>query len=404
MDKKPKKELIAGIKDFLKDFEEPYDHKEWKNFKRQRKGKQSKPTSSLFVKLAGIAASLFLMVYAAVKILPLLDDHDQTNGNAAKQATKPLSELEQQLNDTLSINDIAPSHGDIQNGDIQKGMGLIIPLPDLKQPVEHAMPTTIARVGSQKAMYESTALEQPSKKTILQTSPLAKGRELYQESVHGKRNKSKRMGIPDLTPLAGDRAFLREIKAGINVNPTLTERGFSVGGGVSAQIPLSKRIYTEIGINYLRLTVGEDIAIETPDMEGNYLIGTRNKVGMVTIPISLNYSINNTFSASLGLVPFRAVSDQRTDIIQSYSWTTGGISGDTTRRLVAERNEMTRRDSLYRNNNYLGFVQLSGHISPPLLNKHNTVIAPYIGVPIGRLRHDPYRWLHGGVSLRIYLR
>ena len=108
MDKRPRKELIDGIRDFLKDFEEPYDRREWEHFRRQRKSTHRKPVP-LFVKLAGIAASLFLMVYASVRFLPFFEGDDEPN--ALKEAPPPSSETAQQNRDTLTVDSITPAAG-----------------------------------------------------------------------------------------------------------------------------------------------------------------------------------------------------------------------------------------------------------------------------------------------------
>ncbi|HLT33533.1 MAG TPA: hypothetical protein VKZ98_07075, partial [Aquaticitalea sp.] len=93
------------------------------------------------------------------------------------------------------------------------------------------------------------------------------------------------------------------------------------------------------------------------------------------------------------------------ETLQWYRWEPANPSqGDSTRRLVGERREFQYADSTYKNNTYLGFVRLSGGISPPFLRKYNTVIAPYIAIPVGKLRNDRYQWLNGGVSIRMYLR
>src|SRR3546814_219981 len=146
-------------------------------------------------------------------------------------------------------------------------------------------------------------------------------------------------------------------------------------------------------------------SVDKTDTVSLQTVGIRNSVGMVAMPVSLNYAISESFSASFGLMPFRVVRDQRTDIHQSYRWLSDGVlSGDTTGRLVGERTRAKRADSLYMGNTYLGFIRVSGQYSPPLLKKRNVVIAPFVALPLGRLRKDEYRWIHGGVSVRWYLR
>lgn len=77
---------------------------------------------------------------------------------------------------------------------------------------------------------------------------------------------------------------------------------------------------------------------------------------------------------------------------------------DSIGRMVSERTSQIRPDTLYKGNTYLGFIQVSGQYSPPFLRKYNLTVAPFISVPIGKLRKDEYQWLHGGVSFRIYFR
>lgn len=385
MDKKPKRELIAGIKDFLKDFEEPYDHREWKNFQRLRKRKQRKPIP-LVVKLAGIAASLFLMVYASVRFLPFFEEANETTGQASD--SRPVPERPTPLQEMEPGEEVSP-----------------IAEPSQRD-IGHAIQEYHIRTDSiTEAVVDSVRIEPAVNKVDIQSISLARTLDGHRKPLHSSSHKPLVGSLPNLRPGVGNRVNLGDIKIGVNINPVFAAKGFSVGGGLSAQIPLSSRISAEIGASYSNIIVGTDLDIDVPSMEGDYMVGTRNAVGMVAVPVALNYSVTEHFSASLGLVPFRVVRDQRTDIFQSYRWVIGDISsGDTTRRLVSERRETRQPDSLYKNNSYLGFIQLSGYFSPPFLNRYNTVIAPYIGIPVGGLGDDRYRWLHGGVSLRVYLR
>src|SRR5690606_39963833 len=108
MDKRPRKELIDGLRDSLRNFEERYDRSEWEHFQRQRNKRRRKPIP-LFVKLAGIAASLFLMVYASVRILPLLDFTDDAGKHIPSEVTSPQKEPEQENPDSLVVDSIAKS-------------------------------------------------------------------------------------------------------------------------------------------------------------------------------------------------------------------------------------------------------------------------------------------------------
>src|SRR3546814_5403598 len=130
-----------------------------------------------------------------------------------------------------------------------------------------------------------------------------------------------------------------------------------------------------MGVSYISLRVGTEREVDKTDTVSLQTVGIRNSVGMVAMPVSLNYAISESFSASFGLMPFRVVRDQRTDIHQSYRWVSDGVlSGDTTGRLVGERTRAKRADSLYMGNTYLGFIRVSGQYSPPLLKKRNVFI------------------------------
>ncbi|WP_143053845.1 hypothetical protein [Parapedobacter koreensis] len=401
MDRKPKRELIRGIKDFLKDFEEPYDHREWKNFQRHRRRKQRKPIP-LVVKLTGIAASLFLMVYASVRFLPFFDEPavetvKQVPGpNPIPNRPVPLRETEPWEEGIPTSPSKNEAFDRVTQGYTKTDSIMEVITPDS---------VSVFRANYAALGFDSVRIERSINKIELQNIPFAGALDGHSRPLHSNPNKPLVDSLPNLRPWVGNRLNLGDVRIGVNINPVFAAKGFSVGGGLSAQIPLSSRLSAEIGASYSNMTVGTDLDIEVPSMEGDYMVGTRNAVGMVAIPVALNYSVTEHFSASLGLVPFRVVRDYRTDILQSYRWVRGDLSsGDTTRRLISERNEMKRPDSLYKNNSYLGFIQLSGHISPPFLSRYNTVIAPYIGIPVGGLRDDRYRWLHGGVSLRVYLR
>ena len=194
------------------------------------------------------------------------------------------------------------------------------------------------------------------------------------------------------------------IRFGANVSPAFTNKGFTFGGGISARFPITDRIATEIGISYSRMKVGHDLTVDRMDTVATQLAGTREIISMVSIPISLGYSFSESFAASVGLTPFRALNGRRIDILQTNRWVSGGNSPrDSVGRILSERREMSRQDTVYRGNTYWGFIQLSGYYSPTFLRQYNVVVAPYIGIPIGRLRDDRNRWLHGGVSLRFYL-
>src|SRR5690606_8856879 len=140
-----------------------------------------------------------------------------------------------------------------------------------------------------------------------------------------------------------------------------------LGGGISAEIPLSQRVSAEVGVSYRNLKVGRDMEADRTDTTGFLqTVGIRHAVGMVSVPVSLNYAFTETFSLSLGLEPFRAVRDQRTDILRSYRWVGGGVlPGDATGRMVGNETRLKSAESLYRGNTYLGFIRWCGRYSPP---------------------------------------
>ena len=385
MDKRDKKELITGIRDFLGDFEEPYNPEEWKHFQRHRKKKQRRPIP-LFVKLAGIAASLFLVVYASMKYLPLLEGIDKTKNPMPKQAPKPVGEVERK--DSIRIDSVS------------RGIDRLKPVGNDSAP-QIPIPRAIDSVSSGQHPPYSNRIE-PTREQ-LETIPLSGHLTGTVKPPYQKPYRERGIKLPNLRLPDESRIAIRNVRFGVNLNPAFTDKGFAFGGGLSARVALTDRISTEIGVGYSGMTVGNDWEADMSDTVNSQIVGSRNTVGMVSIPVSVNYAFSENFSASLGLVPFRAISDRRTDMLQTNRWMRGDMaSGDTTLRLVSERSKSRRPDSLYRGSAYWGFIQLSGHIAPAVLRRYNMEIAPYVGIPVGRLRDDRYRWLHGGVSLRFY--
>lgn len=393
MDRKPKSELIAGIKDSLREFEVPYDHREWIHFQQRRKQRQRK-TVPLFVKLAGIAASLFLMVYASVKLLPLISQDE------VLRPAKPALTLQRPPNPVDPkqdlIDSIVPSVGAAERSSGQPY--------ERQSKQEDKQPRAISEIANLRQFKFDRVQDVPLSTDSI---GMAINKELAEKKqvTLTKPGSSLVIEDPSLRKGLGIAPDFRNINAGVQLNPLFTDRGFALGGGLSASIALSRRISIEVGANYSKLSVGQDREADTNDTVSQQIVSTSHAVGMVSVPISMNYALSESFSASVGIMPFKAVSDLRTDILQSYRWIPGDIaSGDTTGRLISEQHEWRRSDSLYKNNTYLGFIYLSGYISPPLLRRYNMVIAPYVGIPVGTLRSDRYRWLHGGVSLRMYLR
>ncbi|HWK56281.1 MAG TPA: hypothetical protein VNQ80_03015 [Parapedobacter sp.] len=398
MDKRPRKELIDGLRDSLRNFEERYDRSEWEHFQRQRNKRRRKPIP-LFVKLAGIAASLFLMVYASVRILPLLDFTDDAGKHIPSEVTSPQKEPEQENPDSLVVDSIAKS---IEEEQTQETASVSIAQKtysssfvgqiegeEIGSPGKNKHPKVIEHVELNTPLARSVTNERLVRTWSLPTTPFVSGVDRKEKGFYRWYRKSRGPSGLDV---------------GANITPVFTDKGISLGGGVSVQLPLSNRLSTEVGVGYMGLRIGKNFEANKTDTVSLQTVGVRNAIGMVAIPISLNYAFTESFSGSLGLVPFRVVRDQRTDILQRYRWVSGGVlSGDTTGRLIGERTRMKRADSLYMGNTYLGFIQVSGRYTPSLLKKRNVVISPFIAVPVGRLQDDEYRWLNGGVSIRFYL-
>ncbi|SKB28675.1 hypothetical protein SAMN05660226_00410 [Parapedobacter luteus] len=404
MDKRDKKELIAGIRDFLRDFEEPYDHREWAHFQRYRK-KQRKSIPR-FVKLAGIAASLFLMVYASVKYLPLLDGIDNRKTPVQKQAPDLMEDAGQYKRDSVIVDSIPPAVDAAGQNKEQ------IDAPPTRMPQTSRAVSDMQLGDPVFAGPTDAGASTPGSldglpsinKGEIETVPMSKHVAPGWKPQTGTSHRVEDIKLPALRLSTKNRLNLGDIKFGANLNSALTDKGLVLGGGLSAQIAFTNRMSAEIGLSYSSMTAGKRWAADMSDTTGSQVVESRNTIGMVSLPVSLNYAFTERFSVSLGLAPFSAVRDRRTDVIQSNRWVHGDmLSGDTTRRIISERTESNRPDSIYRGNNYWGFIQLSGYVTPPFLQRYNTVIAPYVGIPVGRLRNDRYRWLHGGVSLRFYV-
>lgn len=393
MDKRSRKELIDGIRDSLRDYREPYDRSEWEHFQQRRKNRHRKPIP-LFIKLAGVAASLFLMVYASVRFLPFSEADDAVNKTIPKEVPRPLAEEEQEAVDTLTADSIVPT-------DTPK-ISETARVPEAQIGIDQPSGLIPGEETNIHGAYNGGKIAAPIENVETLAHSIAIGRPLKAGSL---QTASLRVHFPNLEAWVGNRMSANNINIGFNVTPAFTNKGFSFTGGLSAQFPLSRKVAAEIGVSYMNLKVGKDMKADRTDTVGLQTVGIRYSVGMVAIPVSLNYAFTENFSGTLGLVPFWVMKDQRTDIHQSYRWVSGDmLSGDTTRRLVGERTRSQRDDSLYTGNTYLGFVQVSGRYSPPFLKKRNMVIAPFVAVPVGRLRDDEYRWTHAGVSIRLYLR
>ncbi|MEC3881398.1 hypothetical protein [Parapedobacter sp. 10938] len=406
MDKRPRKELIDGLRDSLRNFEERYDRSEWEHFQQHRNGKRRKPVP-LFVKLAGIAVALVVVVYASVRVLPLLDRTDDAGKHTPSEVPHPRPDEGKEQADSLTVDSlVTPTEGQTrestnvptaqsENTIIQTRNSMVsdlIPREEVGNTGAHQHRKAIARVETNAPIVCSPANQRPARTGIVKRK--------IARSPQGGR-KPLHIDLPKIGGWSWGWPTFSGINVGAHISPVLTNKGFSLGGGVSARLPLTNRLTAEIGVSYLNVKVGQDKEADPADTVSLQVVGVQNAVGMVAVPVSLNYAISENFGASLGLVPFRVVRDQRTDILQRNRWVG---NGDGTGRLEGERSVMKRADSVYMGNTYLGFVRLSGQYTPPILPRRNLVLAPFVAVPVGRLWNDDYRWLHGGVSVRWYLR
>lgn len=403
MDKRPRKELIDSMREKLRNFEEPYDRSEWEYFKQHRNKKHKKPVP-LFVKLAGIAAALVVVVYASVQVLPLFDRSDVAGKHILKdrQPTQPHMGNEQA--DSQSVDSVIKP----VNEETPESITIVTVhaevARDRKQILLDEMRSTAVQPHT--ITFDDVEATAPSDRIL--TNPRSAGAGI----IHRKMKRSplgpRRSLQIDLAGIAGwvgSWPDVSGVDVGGNITPLFTNKGFSIGGGVSARLPLSNRLKAEIGVSYLNLKVGQDNKVNPADTITSQLASVRHSVGMVALPLSLNYAISENVSASLGLTPFRVIRDQRTEILQRNKWVTNDFSpGDSTRgRMVTERTRLQRPDSVYMGNSYLGFVKLSAQYNPPILRRRNLVLEPFVAMPVGKLREDEHRWLNGGVSIRFYL-
>src|SRR3546814_3366960 len=74
-----------------------------------------------------------------------------------------------------------------------------------------------------------------------------------------------RLSFPGVGRLVSGRMDLGDITVGFNVTPAFTNKSFSLGGGVSARIPLSGRLSAEVGVSYMSLRVGTDREVDKTD-------------------------------------------------------------------------------------------------------------------------------------------
>lgn len=401
MDKRPRKELIDGLRDSLRNFEERYDRSEWEHFQQHRNGKRRKPIP-LFVKLAGIAAMIIVMVYASVRVLPLLDRTDDDVKHTTSEVYRPRFDngKEEHVDSPTVDSLVQPVEEETVDVAVQTGHTVVWEqMPRREAYIVGPRPhrKVITRIETNAPIFRSSENQRPIITGIVR------------RNIEGSPQRADKSLLNDL-PKIGDWTLrwpaFSGIDVGVHITPLFTNKGFSLGGGVSAQLPLTDRLGAEIGVSYLNVKVGQDKEADLADTVSMQLVGVRNSVGLVALPLSLNYEISERFTVSLGLSPFRVVRDQRTDILQRNRWISGNVSSSdsTGGRLVTERTRSQRADSVYMGNTYLGFVQLSGMYTPSILPRRNLVLMPFVAVPMGRLRKEENSWLHGGVSIRFYLR
>ena len=406
MDKRPKKELIDGLRDSLRHYEERYDRAEWEHFQQQRHARRRKPIP-LVVKLAGIAASLFLMVYASVQVLPLLNNGDDAGKRAPSEAPHLPKDGNRLLRpDSLDVDSATQA---VEQDTPPEAPGEAMVRESSSMPRVEATPpggadgvheTDGTSAHEHRREHAAPAVVNRAKRMdVIQKVPRGRVIGTIRRPMHRQPNRPAPLDLPRWRP----GIDFNGIDVGFNITPALTNKGFSLGGGVSAQLPLSNRLSVEVAVSYVKLTVGQDNEADPTDTINLQVVGIRNRIGAVAVPVSLNYAISENFAASFGLMPFRVVRGQHTDILQRYRWVHNGDAAPGG-RLMTERTHMKRPDSLYVGNTYLGFLQLSGRYSPPILRQSNLVLAPFVAFPVGKLRDDDHRWLHGGVSVRWYMR
>lgn len=519
MGKNPKKELIDDIRDFLLDFEESYDDKEWRKFQEYRQVKPKK-TIPLYIKLAGIAVSLILVVYASVKISTFLNSTKQTeqstpNEKQVKDSTAQdstetkqieyhqfgdslieqslplppsdadkLMERKIEINKTLlqlkkqiaHLTSMGPADNDSEIKDALRNLENQIaaftlenPRPKLANDLTNKGHGGIQLVGQaqensrtinstdeyrqQRVKDRKIIIERLSSSSlyyaprkgsdlIFSTFPYVDGRSLTYDAIHlrktmkdnfstnisdkekpkgRKPNSANSLQFHSFKKLFDQDISLRYLRPGISFNTGFTPKGLSMGAGVSVQIPLTDRISTEIGGSYAHIKGETDLktdydiltgpyGITRPQISGliaveNIGIGVKHNLGIISLPISVNYQFSRSFSSSLTLKPFKVIGERRTDIAKENTWEPLPSSFGTSKRLLSsEIREIKQSSTDYKNNTYWGFIEASTSISPPFLNKYNTVIAPYLAIPVGKLNKDQYNWINGGLSLKFYFR
>src|SRR3546814_412501 len=206
MDKRPRKELIDGLRDSLRNFEERYDRSEWEHFQRPNKRRNTVP---LFVKLAGIAASLFLMVYAAVLVLPILDRPDDTGKDIQKEVPRSLGKTEQSPIDTLAVDTV--TQGIVPS--TQETTGFPDPM-SAEEAIIHEETGSrkgVAPIENAGSMPNSMALERPLKAVPLQTVHLANEFGGNRQRLPPKAESSMPLSFTGVGRLVSSRMELGEI-------------------------------------------------------------------------------------------------------------------------------------------------------------------------------------------------
>lgn len=323
MDKRPRKELIDSMREKLRNFEEPYNRSEWEYFKQHRNERRKKPVP-LFVKLAGIAAALVVVVYASVHVLPLLDRSEEAGKQSVKDSLRTPSDLGNEQAVSQAVDSITEPV-------FEAATQSRAPAQVRKETVTDKKPVLTDSTGEMalrpQAIPLGDGVEKAAIGRILANPQVVGAGIIHQNMKTSPRGPRRALHIN----LSGIKEWLGSwpdaggVDVGGNITPLFTNKGFSVGGGVSARLLLSNRLKAEIGVSYLNVKVGQDNKVNPADTITSQLASVRHSVGMVALPLSLNYAISENVSASLGLTPFRVIRDQRTELLQRNKWVTDGF-------------------------------------------------------------------------------
>ena len=412
MDKKPKKELVDGIRDFLKDLEEPYDSKEWKRFERHRKARKRRIIPP-FIKLTAAAVCIGFMVYASVRILPFLNSSKTRNKPVTTGTSKPDVGNNQRPVNTSPVDTLesvmqppdVPQTSAAQQTNRRSPLRASPRLPAFSNSSSANAPEEVLG-PSDSIDPQWQAHKAPFQPLVL--PPVFGRSKMWLPAMVGR---ASNLQLPAGVMLSGkargqgDRHNDGQIQAGVLVDLGFSDKGLYYGGGGFVHLPLMGRLSLEAGVTYGRITVGSDSTADRSDTLSLQQVGIRHALGKIAVPLSLHYQFSAGFSASVGIAPFMVLSDRRTDMYQSYKWVPSSgnpPSNGSPGRIVSNRRNVHYADTAYKKDVYVGFVRLSAQVSPPFLRAHNLSVAPYIAIPVGPLKQDKYTWVNGGVSLRMY--